>query len=161
MASRQQQDALDQTLRGSRVSAPPRLDLLCRSQPQLQELLLCAYPFWLSLGKAAYQNIFQLVVFVGIVRWLTRDSGLTLWNLVLTYALSLSFIHEFLTGSDRFANALIVLTGIIATMHTCERGRWHGRHDVGCPYYPSPTNLSGGRGSRSLFLSSPPFQDLS
>ncbi len=38
---------------------------------------------------------------------------------------------------------------------------WYERHDVGGPHNQISTNKSGSQGSRSLFLSSPPFQDLS
>jgi hypothetical protein len=89
--------------------------------------LLLATPFVL-LGNSAYQNMFWIAAFYGMVARYFRDqrrSLLMIWTLL---ALSPLFWQEFVTGGDLLANSLFICIFVVLMIQAHRRNdaqTWH------------------------------------
>lgn len=112
--------------------------------------LLLALPFTL-LGRAAFQNLFWLALFLWtLYRWGRGSQGALslLWTLLLLAPL---FLYTLLIGSDYLANTLYVLLALA----------WAGRARQGWAGWAAPLFLGLALSSRLHFLLLlPPFATL-
>ena len=87
--------------------------------------IVLAVPFVL-IGNAAYQNLFWLVVFYLTCQAALKDRRLSLLLLWIVFSLCPTVCQQFVTGSERFASGIYVLSFLFFAMKSLggKQKRW-------------------------------------